>query len=63
MRAAADPRVWLLIAVYFTVALADNAFGFYRRSSWKTALRVERGIGLLAAVPSAAGVVGMVASA
>ncbi len=29
LRAAIDPRVWLLIAVYFTVALGDNAFGFY----------------------------------
>ncbi len=62
-RAAADPRVWLLIGVYFTVALADNAFGFYMPkllddafSGWS-----KSGIGLLAAVPSVAAVVGMVA--
>jgi MFS transporter, ACS family, tartrate transporter len=62
-RAAADPRVWLLIAVYFTVALADNAFGFYGpkllEDGFKGWTKVQ--IGLLAAVPSAAGVAGMVA--
>ena len=30
LRAAiVDPRVWLLIAIYFTVAMGDNSFGFY----------------------------------
>jgi len=24
-----DPRVWLLIAIYFTVAMGDNSFSFY----------------------------------
>jgi MFS transporter, ACS family, tartrate transporter len=62
LRAMADPRVWLLIAVYFTVAAGDNAFGFYlpkllddRFVGWP---RWE--IGWLAALPSVAAVVGMV---
>jgi MFS family permease len=63
LRAAADPRVWLLIGVYFTVALADNAFGFYLPKlisdgfpGWSKA-----SIGLLAALPSVAAIIGMVA--
>ena len=63
LRAAADPRVWLLIAVYFTVALGDNAFGFYlpklldlHFAGWP-----PYAIGLLAALPSVAAMIGMVA--
>jgi ACS family tartrate transporter-like MFS transporter len=63
LRALADPRLWLLIAVYFTVALGDNAFGFYlprllddRFPGWPRAL-----LGLLAALPSVAAIAGMVA--
>jgi ACS family tartrate transporter-like MFS transporter len=29
IKALTSPRVWLLICVYFTVALGDNAYGFY----------------------------------
>ena len=29
LRAMADPRVWLLIAIYFTVAMGTNAIGFF----------------------------------
>src|SRR5439155_26568733 len=29
VKALADGRVWLLILLYFTVAVASNAFGFY----------------------------------
>jgi ACS family tartrate transporter-like MFS transporter len=29
LKAMADYRVWLLVVIYFTVAVASNAFGFY----------------------------------
>jgi len=60
--AVLDLRVWLLIAVYFTVAMGDNSFGFYI----PTLLRGQFPdwspfqIGLLAAAPSVIAMVGMV---
>ena len=60
--AALDPRVWLLIAVYFTVAMGDNSYGFYiptflrsRFPDWS-----ESRIGLLAAAPSVIALAGMI---
>ena len=57
-----DPRVWLLIAVYFTVAMGDNSYGFYiptfLRSQFPDWSPFQ--IGLLAAVPSVVAMVGMV---
>ncbi|MEI7685203.1 MAG: MFS transporter [Planctomycetota bacterium] len=60
--AIVDVRVWLLIAVYFTVAMGDNSYGFYiptflksQFPSWK-----PFEIGLLAAVPSAVAMVAMI---
>jgi ACS family tartrate transporter-like MFS transporter len=56
-----DPRVWLLIAVYFMVAMGDNSYGFYipkflnsQFSDW-----TPFQIGLLAAAPSVIAMVGM----
>jgi MFS family permease len=60
--AALDRRVWLLIAVYFTVAMGDNSFGFYiptfLRSQFPDWSPFQ--IGLLAAAPSVIAMVGMV---
>jgi ACS family tartrate transporter-like MFS transporter len=57
-----DPRVWLLIAVYFTVAFGDNSFGFFLPSllqdRFPSASKSE--IGLLAAAPSLMAIIGMV---
>jgi MFS family permease len=57
-----DPRVWLLIAIYFTAAVGDNSYGFYiptflrsRFPDWE-----KHEIGLLAAVPSAVALAGMI---
>ena len=62
LEAMTAPRVWLLIAVYFTVALADNALGFYLPKlldvHFPGLMKVE--IGVLAAVPNLAAIVGMV---
>ena len=59
----ADPRVWLLIAVYFTVALADNAFGFYLPKSSSTASPAwsPSGSACWRRCPSVAAIVGMIA--
>jgi ACS family tartrate transporter-like MFS transporter len=57
-----DLRVWLLIAIYFTVAMGDNSFGFYiaafLRSQFPDWSLSQ--IGLLAAAPSVIAMVGMV---
>ena len=60
--AMTDPRVWLLIAVYFTVAVADNAFGFYlpKLLDDRFAGLPRWELGLLAAAPYVIAVVGMV---
>ncbi len=62
LRALADPRVWLLIAVYFTVAMADNSFGFYLPTLLKSRFSdyTDFQIGFLAAVPSIVAIVGMI---
>lgn len=57
-----DPRVWLLIGVYFTVAMGDNSYAFYiptfLRSQFPDWTPVE--IGLLAAAPSMVAMAGMI---
>ena len=60
--ALAHPRVWLLIAVYFTVAMGDNSFGFFLPSFLKDHFpdSNEQEIGLLAAVPGVVAILGMV---
>jgi ACS family tartrate transporter-like MFS transporter len=57
-----DPRVWLLIALYFTIAVGSNSFGFYLPKLLQTRFQdlSEFQIGLLAAVPNVCAVVGMV---
>lgn len=57
-----EPRVWLLIAIYFTVAVGDNVYGFFvpsflesRFPDWK-----RWQIGLLAAVPNLVALIAMV---
>jgi ACS family tartrate transporter-like MFS transporter len=56
-----DPRVWLLIAIYFTVAMGDNSYGFYiptfLRSQFPDWSPFQ--IGLLAAAPSVIAMAGM----
>lgn len=62
LSALAHPRVWLLIALYFTVAVGSNAFGAFAptiiQGHFPGAKPVE--LGLLAAVPNVAAVLGMV---
>ena len=57
-----SPQVWLLVAVYFTVAFGDNSYGFYLPSlvqdRFPTSTKSE--IGLLAAAPSMLAIIGMV---
>ena len=57
-----DLRVWLLIAVYFTVAMGDNSYGFYIPTFLKSQFPDWKAwqIGLLAAAPSVVAMVGMV---
>lgn len=61
MAAVVDPRVWLLIAVYFTVAMGDNSYGFYIPTFLKSQFPdwSPFQIGLLAAAPSVIAMVGM----
>jgi ACS family tartrate transporter-like MFS transporter len=63
LRALAAPRVWLLIALYFTVAVGSNGFGFFlpKIVNDRFTGRHEFEIGLLAALPNLAAVAGMVA--
>lgn len=60
--AVVDPRVWLLIAVYFTVAMGDNSYGFYipKFLSSQFADWPPSQIGLLASAPSVIAMIGMV---
>jgi ACS family tartrate transporter-like MFS transporter len=60
--AVVDPRVWLLIAVYFTAAMGDNSYGFYVPTFLKSQFPdwYAGRIGLLAAVPSVIAMIGMV---
>lgn len=62
LRAAfAEPRVWLLIAIYFTVAVGDNVYGFYAPTVLKGQFRdwSDSQIGFLTAVPSLFALVAM----
>ena len=62
LSALAHPRVWLLIALYFTAAVGTNTFGFFLPSivgaDFPKASPLE--VGLLSAIPSAAAGIGMV---
>jgi ACS family tartrate transporter-like MFS transporter len=54
LQAVADPRVWLLILLYFTVAAGSNAFGFYLPTllAGRFPGASKSQLGLLAAVPN-----------
>jgi ACS family tartrate transporter-like MFS transporter len=64
-QAMLDPRVWLLIAIYFTVAVGDNVMGFFLPTFLKLQFPglKEFHLGLLAALPPVLAVVAMVAVA
>jgi ACS family tartrate transporter-like MFS transporter len=61
LRAAVDPRVVLLILLYFTVAAGSNAFGFYlpKLLEGRFPAASKSQLGLLAAVPNVCAVVCM----
>ena len=48
-----DPKVWLLIAIYFTISVGENVYGFFAPSLLKKQFPAwaEDEIGYLAAVP------------
>lgn len=62
MQALAQPAVWVLCGVYFSAAVSTNGVGFflpsYLQSLFPTFNKFE--LGWLAAIPSLAGIVGMV---
>jgi ACS family tartrate transporter-like MFS transporter len=57
-----DPRVWLLIVVYFTVGMGENSYGFYIPTFLKSQFPdwEKSDIGLLAAAPSLLALAGMI---
>lgn len=59
--ALVNPRVWLLIAIYFTAAVADNGYGYYIAAFLKTQFSdwTPTQIGFLAAGPSVVAMIGM----
>jgi MFS family permease len=59
-----DPRIWLLVGVYSTVALGDNAFGFYLPKLLSSAFPEwnARRIGFAAAVPGIVAIIAMLIS-
>ncbi len=62
LRAAlVNPRVWLLIAIYFTIAIGDNSYGYYvpafLRSQFPEFTKMQ--IGLLAVAPGVVAMIGM----
>jgi ACS family tartrate transporter-like MFS transporter len=61
-RALADRRVWLLIALYFTVAAGSNAFGAYLPQLVEDRFPDlnKFGVGLVAAIPNLVAVIAMV---
>lgn len=65
--ALVDPRVWLLIGVYFTVAVGDNCFGFFMptliNKFFPEYHNQQLKIGLLAAIPAVVAMVAMIANA
>ncbi|MBI3411620.1 MAG: MFS transporter, partial [Planctomycetes bacterium] len=62
LNAFTDHRVWLLIALYFTIAIGANAFGFYLPKLIKDKFPEQREfqIGLLAAIPNLCAAVCMI---
>lgn len=62
LNAFTDRRVWLLIALYFTIAIGANAFGFYLPKLIKDKFPGQREfqIGLLAAIPNLCAAVCMI---
>src|SRR5262249_38941206 len=62
LQAMADCRVWLLIMLYFTVAAASNAFGFYlpKLIEGKIPELNKFEIGLVAAIPNLCAMVAMI---
>lgn len=62
LAAFVDLRVWILIAVYFSVAMGDNSYGFYIPTFLKSQFPdwTAFQIGLLAAAPSVVAMAGMV---
>ncbi len=62
LQSMADGRVWLLIALYVTIAMGANTFGFYLPALIKERFHSpsEFDIGLLAAVPNAFAAIMMV---
>jgi len=63
-RALVDPRVWLLILLYFMVAFSANAGGLYLPQLIRDSLAASgkqdlREVGLLASIPSACGLIAM----
>lgn len=56
-----NPRVWLLIAIYFTISIGDNCYGYYvpafLRSQFPDLTKVQ--IGLLAVAPGVVAMIGM----
>lgn len=62
MQAFSAPRVWLLCAIYFTVSMGANSYGFYHPTVIKNHFPNigESQIGLLAAIPSLCAAVAMV---
>jgi ACS family tartrate transporter-like MFS transporter len=62
LQAAAHPGVWLLCALYMTVAMGANSFGFYLPKIVSTTFPdlADFGIGLVSAVPNLVAIVVMV---
>jgi MFS family permease len=62
LSALAHPRVWLLIALYFTPAVGTNALGFYAPTIIQDEFsgRSAFVVGVLAALPSVAALIGQV---
>jgi ACS family tartrate transporter-like MFS transporter len=62
LTAFADPRVWLLILLYFTVAAGSNTIGFYLPALLEDRIpSVDKfQLGLLTAIPHVCAILGMV---
>lgn len=63
LSALGDRRVCMLIALYFTVAVGSNCYGFFGPQIVKSQFTAQREfvIGLLVAIPSLAAAIGMLA--
>jgi ACS family tartrate transporter-like MFS transporter len=62
LRALREPRIWLLILLYFTVAAGANTMGFYLPKLVKAQFPGEnqKVIGLLSAIPSICAIVAII---